>query len=70
MLHELSDDGNRDKALEAKAILYLIDVKFVFCLHIFYDILKQMQSASDTLQKVQFNISKACDLIQNDIQLL
>jgi len=43
----------------------MIDLKFVFCLSIFNDILREMKAASDSLQSVQLDASAACDLIKN-----
>jgi hypothetical protein len=62
LLERLCADSNRDRAVVAQAILSIIDLKFVFCLHIFHDILAQMKAASDSLQSVQLHASAACDL--------
>lgn len=65
LLEQLGDDSNRDRAVEARSILSMIDLKFVFCLHMFNDLLRHMKAASDSLQSVQLNASVACDLIKN-----
>ena len=65
LLDIMQEDCNRDRALEAQSILKLMDVKFVFCLIITYDFLKQMKGASDSLQSVAVDAGVARDLIAN-----
>lgn len=63
LLQQISDDNNRGRAFKAESILALLDLKFVFCLHIFTDILRDMKGVSDMLQKTQLQISYAMDMI-------
>ena len=70
LLENIADDGNRDRAFEAQSIENSIDLKFVFCLCLFTDILKEMKKASDKLQTVQLNIVEACDLVLNCSQFI
>ena len=65
LLEQIGEDTNRDRAVEAQSILQMIDLKFVFCLEIFNEFLKEMKSASDCLQSTQMNANIACDLITN-----
>src|SRR6218665_1346215 len=55
--------GNR--AVEARSMLNQMNKKFTFCLEIFNDLLREMKSTSDSLQRTQRNISAACELINN-----
>jgi len=59
LLEQMCDDSSRDRSVEAQSILHMIDLKFVFCLSIFNDILREMKAASDSLQSVQFDASAA-----------
>jgi hAT family C-terminal dimerisation region len=70
LLEQISEDANRDRAVEAQSILHMIDLKFVFCLEIFHVFLREMKSASDCLQSTQLNANIACDLITNCLDFL
>ena len=50
LIDQLEDESDRDRAVEAHSLLMMIDVKFVFCLLTFHDILSQLEAASDCLQ--------------------
>lgn len=65
LLEEITEESNGDRAIDARAILNLMDLKFVFCLEVFHDILQEMKSALDCLQSTQLNAAIACDLVRN-----
>ncbi len=72
LLEVISEEENRDRALKANALLALFDVKFVFCLHMFTDILHEMKGVSAMLQKTALDISVASDTVcvmKNEISL-
>ena len=57
--------GNRERALDAKSILVMFDVKFAFCLVVFTTLLREMRKASDIFQRVSIDISAACDVVKS-----
>src|SRR6218665_3348864 len=65
LLQQIGDEERGDRAVEARSILNQMDIKFTFCLEIFNDLLREMKSTSDSLQRTQLNVSAACDLINN-----
>ena len=65
LLQLIADESNGDRSLDARSLLKMIDLKFVFCLEMFYILLAEMRSASDSLQNSQLNAAVACDLIAN-----
>ena len=65
LLQLIADESNGDRSLDARSLLKMIDLKFVFCLEMFYILLAEMRSASESLQNSQLNAAVACDLIAN-----
>jgi len=70
LLDQLSEDANRDRALEAQSLASMIDLKFVFCLNVFHTFLLEMKAVTDCLQSTQLNAGVATDLIQNCVDFL
>lgn len=70
LLEQLGDDANRDRALEAQCLMQMIDLKFVFCLTVFHEVLREMKGATDCLQSSQLNAIAACDLVKNCMDFL
>jgi hypothetical protein len=64
LLQLLSEENNTQRAIEAKGILLQLNINFVFCLHVFCDLLREAKGASDSLQKVAIDLSISADLIQ------
>ena len=65
LLQLIADESNGDRSLDARSLLKMIDLKFVFCLAMFYILHAEMRSASDSLQNSQLNAAIACNLIAN-----
>ena len=65
LLSVIADGDNRERALDAKSILVMFDVKFAFCLVVFITLLREMRKASDIFQRVSIDISAACDVVKS-----
>ena len=46
----IADESNGDRSLDVRSLYKMIDLKIVFCLKMFHDLLSEMRSASDSLQ--------------------
>lgn len=64
LLENISNESHSDRACDAKAILALIDFKFVFCLLVFRQLLVHLSKVSDSLQSRSISMDAAFDLIK------
>lgn len=62
-LNSMSDSSNADRAIEAKGLLALVDVKFVLTLNLFCDLLGKIQLLSNQLQAKSVDLSEAAELV-------
>ena len=63
LLSEFAELENRDRVMDALAILLMLYLNFVFCLLLFTDLLQEIKAASDMFQKVAADVSVACDVV-------
>lgn len=70
LLDTICNDSNRDRACEAKSIKALVDFNFIFLLHVFKDLLKEVKIVSCYLQNPSMNYCEASDLIKNMVETL
>lgn len=64
LLHQISLESNTMKGNEARGILDQINFEFIFCLHLFSDVLQDLKLVSDYLQKSDSDLSQACILVE------
>lgn len=70
VLGDISDEDNPGRAVEARGLLFQIDLNFIGCLVVFRKVLGDTRFLSDMLQSTQLDLTKAVELIETLQQTL